>query len=287
MGDQHKEQRFLDTSVLRHLLAGSTKYKNYFKDQFLENQLLLSKFIKMEFLRSYICNILNFYFLLDQPDIESVADAASVWSDKFKKSELKAILSLLGNLLSDHKYNFKSKVDKEWALSAIGYYVNRLNLKLMNTFKDVGKDNTRCRRGTIQFKPYLSKNRSDMYEDFLKEFNNLKKNRHKCKIEHFFLTKFNSQMMAYIENSKNIKNPSKPENKGFLMICEKFKKMLEKGPSIFTCKFCEGIGDAVIALDALRNIRLECVDHAFDHLCPPISQPYFKHPSQTKLFKKC
>ena len=44
------------------------------------------------------------------------------------------------------------------------------------------------------------------------------------------------------------------------------------------CKRCEKIGDAIIALDAPRDLRLEHTDSSFDYLCPSIKQPHYKHP---------
>ena len=45
------------------------------------------------------------------------------------------------------------------------------------------------------------------------------------------------------------------------------------------------IGDAIIALDAPRDMQLEHTDHSFDHLCPPIGQPHRKHPSEQHIVK--
>ncbi|MEQ8957151.1 MAG: hypothetical protein RLP02_04380 [Coleofasciculus sp. C2-GNP5-27] len=43
------------------------------------------------------------------------------------------------------------------------------------------------------------------------------------------------------------------------------------------------IGDAVIALNAPRQMQLEHTDNSFDYLCPPIEQPHNKHPSENQV----
>jgi len=48
---------------------------------------------------------------------------------------------------------------------------------------------------------------------------------------------------------------------------------------------CEAIGDAVIALEAPKDMQLEHVDKPFDYLCPPINQPHRRHPSPDELLK--
>jgi ADP-heptose:LPS heptosyltransferase len=61
------------------------------------------------------------------------------------------------------------------------------------------------------------------------------------------------------------------------------KEILAVGEKACDCKRCEKIGDAVIALNAPRNLRLEHTDSSFDYLCPSIKQPHCKHSSETQV----
>ena len=70
------------------------------------------------------------------------------------------------------------------------------------------------------------------------------------------------------------------ENKGFKKIADNLKEAI-KDKLKFSCHFCEKIGDSVIAIESQRDMQLDHTDYSFDHLCPIISQPHFKHPSET------
>ncbi|HLC26572.1 MAG TPA: hypothetical protein VJM80_07355, partial [bacterium] len=68
-------------------------------------------------------------------------------------------------------------------------------------------------------------------------------------------------------------------------IAENLNEILTKTVSACSCKRCESIGDAVIALDAPRNMQLEHTDKSFTHLCPPINQAHKQHPSENSIVK--
>jgi len=68
-------------------------------------------------------------------------------------------------------------------------------------------------------------------------------------------------------------------------LAEGLKRFTDEFGDVETCRSqCkEKIGDAVIALNAPRQMRLEHTDNSFDYLCPPIEQPHHKHPSENQV----
>jgi hypothetical protein len=70
---------------------------------------------------------------------------------------------------------------------------------------------------------------------------------------------------------------------GFVKIAESLKKVIDNGEKTCTCKLCEKVGDAVIALDIPDGMQLEHTDNSFDYLCPVIQKIHRKHPSETKV----
>lgn len=64
MDDNSVPQHFLDTSVLRSLLLGTQVYKQYFESKFTDQPLYISNYVQMEMKRSYLINIISFYFVL-------------------------------------------------------------------------------------------------------------------------------------------------------------------------------------------------------------------------------
>lgn len=280
------QKHFLDTSVLRPILLGTAKYRDYFKTQFRDESLYVSAYVKMEFARSFIVNCIDFYFTLDMPDIKSYNDAANYWANKFKQSELKAIIQLFGNMLANKPYDRAREKDKQSILRDIGFYIKRLELKLRRSFADIGKDGTKCFRATRLNIFRLSKRDIEKLRQFQKEFLDEKTCRKNCSVHVFLLNKYKETVAIYESNAKMIQHPGHKENIGFVKIVAKLGMIREIGPDSCSCHMCKKIGDAIIALDGPREMVIECTDHSFDHLCRPIGQPFKKHPSEISLFQK-
>jgi len=272
---------FLDTSVLRPILVGTDAYKKYFQTQLGKERKYVSKYVLMEFKRSYIIKILNFYFVLDMPNINTIGDAMTFWSNKFKISELKAIIQFISQIITSYELINDNPKDKQMALIEIGRYVKRLEMKLRRSFLDIGKNEAHCHRALIQFtkNDYLT----GMFRDFLLEFNDVQTCRSKCIIDKFFLIKYKNATEKFIADADKLENPNSAENKGFKNIADSLKKASKD--KVFSCKMCEIIGDSVIALESPKYMRLEHTDHSFDHLCDAINQHHFKHPSETAIVK--
>jgi hypothetical protein len=140
MDDNSVPQHFLDTSVLRSLLLGTQVYKQYFESQFTDQPLYISNYVQMEMKRSYLINLISFYFVLRLETINNIGDAITLWSNRFKTSELKAILQLIPQLFSTHQLNFSSPQDKEKALGILGIYIKRFELLLRKKFNNTNTD---------------------------------------------------------------------------------------------------------------------------------------------------
>lgn len=233
----------------------------------------------MEFTRSFIRNLIYFYFILDLPTINSISDAFNFWSNKFKSSELKAIIQLAAKLFEFQEINLHKTRDKQKALYAMGTLIKRYYLKSQRKFKDVGKDSTRCARSIISLKAEAD-NMTVGFKEFIEAFDNVEECRSLCHIDDFLLKRYKSEVELYIDESENHKT-----SKAFKKIVENLNKIRVEGPGACSCKMCEKIGDAVIALDAPRNMQLEHIDNSFDFLCPPINQPHQKHLSEVALQK--
>jgi hypothetical protein len=142
MNDKSISQHFLDTSVLRSLLLGTQIYKQYFESQFTDQPLYISNYVQMEMKRSYLMNLISFYFVLRLETINNIGDAIALWSNRFKTSELKAILQLIPQLFSTHQLNFSSPQDKEKAISILGIYIKHFELILRKKFNNTNTDST-------------------------------------------------------------------------------------------------------------------------------------------------
>jgi hypothetical protein len=280
MEDKSILKHFLDTSVLRSLLLGTQAYKQYLESQFTEQPLYISNYVQMEMKRSYLINLISFYFVLRLETINNIGDAIALWSNRFKTSELKAILQLIPQLFSTHQLNFSSSEDKEKALSILVIYIKRFELLLRKKFNNTNTDSTACARALVPLTLDL-KNPAEGLKQFADEFGDVEICRSKCQIDQFLLVQYRDEIEQLVQIASQL--PKNSNTRGFINIASHLKEILTQGAAACNCKRCEKIGDAVIALDAPRNMQLSHTDNSFDYLCPPINQPHYKHPSETQI----
>jgi hypothetical protein len=283
MDDKSIPQHFLDTSVLRSLLLGTQVYKQYFESQFTAQPLHISNYVQMEMRRSYLINLISFYFVLRLETINNIGDAIALWSNRFKTSELKAILQLIPQLFSTHQLNFSSPQDKEKAISILGIYIKRFELLLRKKFNNTNTDSTTCTRALVPLTLDLQ-NLAAGLKQFADEFGDVKNCRSNCQIDQVLLVQYRAEIEQLIQIAAQL--PKNSNTRGFINIANNLKEILAQGATACDCKRCEKIGDAVIALNAPRNMQLEHTDNSFDYLCPTINQPHYKHPSERKIFAR-
>ncbi|RUS94430.1 hypothetical protein DSM106972_093250 [Dulcicalothrix desertica PCC 7102] len=280
MSDKIEQEYFLDTSVARSLILATQLYQHYFKSQFNGKNIYISNYVRMEIKRSYLINIISFYFILRMDTINNIGDAISLWSNKFKGSELKAILQLIPQLFGTRQFNFYSKEDKEKAIAALVIYIKRFDLTLRKSFKNTNKDLTACSRAMVPLSVDL-KNPTPGLKKFADEFGDIKSCRSKCQIDQFILVEYKKSIEQLIQIASQL--PKNTNTRGFINIVTNLKEILKTGATACDCRRCEKIGDAIIALDAPRNMQLEYTDNSFDYLCPTINQPHYKHPSENRV----
>lgn len=278
-------KHFLDTSVARHIILGSTPYKKYLLAQFGDNPTYISKYVQMEFNRGYLCNIIDFYFTLHLSSVPTISDAMKIWSDKFSSRELKAVIQLAADLFNANRLDFISIKDKSTALRILESYIKRIALKFRKSFKDIGANTTRCARALIDLSSSDTNDAKKNIQDFQQKINSTSTCRNECNIGDFITRRFKFEIDKYIKNGENLLNPQKPENKGFISIIETLKKISEKGEGYCTCTACSKIGDAIIALELPTSMRLETLDYSFEHLCPPLNKSFKRHISQSAVIK--
>lgn len=274
-------KHFLDTSVVIPMLVGSTPYRKYFQNEFGDEPCYISAYVQMEFKRGYFCHIIQFYLLLNLPSISTLGDAFELWSNRFSTRELKAVLRFAGDFINRYSLVQSDPRDKEKALGAIGSYVKRLEMKLRKRFRDTGIDSTRCTRAKVKFDTGGGSLTQGL-QSFSDQFNDLETCSRGCRIGHFVFQRYQAEMKTYIERAATLPNRSIKENRGFAKIAEDLEEILSRTGQTCSCRDCQKIGDAIIALDARSDMQLEHTDYSFDHLCPPIGKPHRRHPSESQ-----
>lgn len=274
-------KHFLDTSVARKILLGSAAYRKYFDSQFGKEPCYASAYVAMEVRRSFLRHAIAFYAMLQLPHMKSVADAISLWSNKFRSSELKAIMDLIAELMRMHALKGDSVGDKRKVIQALGCYIVRIDTKLRRNFKYPGRDTTHCARAEAALTWKENEDIGQALDRFVRAFDDVETCRNKCSIDNFFLRRYRTEVERYGKIASKL--PENSESCGFHNIVSELEEVLQEGASVCSCKRCEAIGDAVIALDAPRDMRLEHIDKSFNHLCPPVGQDHFHHPSEAAM----
>jgi hypothetical protein len=274
---------FLDTSVVRPMLLGTKTYQHYFENQFSDRPRYISSYVQMEIWRSYLRNIIEFYFTLRLSTIPTLSDALTFWSNKYQASKHKAIEQLVAQLLSKRSIAFSRPQDKEKALRVLETLIRQFVESFQTRFVNKGQDSTHCARAAVPLN-VAAENLVEELKQFAGAFDNVEACRHQCQIDQFLLDVHRSELEAYVQQAAEL--PTNSRTRGFIRIAEGLKVIQEQGAAACSCKRCEQIGDAVIALDAPRQMVLEHTDQSFDYLCPPIQQPHHKHPSEIQILKE-
>ncbi len=265
-------------------MLGARAYRDYFHDELGGSSAFISIYIQMEMRRSFLRNVISFYSTLELPRISTIGDAVALWSDKFKSSESKAVLQLISALLGDtNALDSSSSTDKNKALTVLGQFIVRFEAKLRTTFTDASKDTTHCARALVPL-PFYPEQMSRGFQEFIAGFDDTDTCRSKCTIDNVILRRYKKEVDDYITTAKTLKRSV--ATSGFLDITEQLNDIVKKGPAACSCNRYAKIGDAVIALDAPREMRLEHVDRSFNELCDLIHQPHKQHPSQSVVLKR-
>jgi hypothetical protein len=278
-------KHFLDTSIARQLLAGSRPYKKYLYRQLNRESVYVSKYVQMELRRSYLCNIIDFYYVLHMPSVPTIGDAMKIWSDRFPVRELKAVLQLVGDLFTTNQLNISRVSDKNSGLRILESFIRRFALKVRKSFKEIGINMTRCARAAIDLPVVRSKMSVDDIRVFIERINDKAACRKQCSIDGFIFQRFREDMERFIRKGNGLSNPKSKENKGFTGIITELQEILHKGEEYCTCDTCAKIGDAVIVLEVPFYMRLETLDYAFEHLCPVVGKAFVRHRTQGSVIK--
>jgi hypothetical protein len=271
---------FLETTVVRSMLLSSQAYQQYFSAQFDGKACYVSAYVQMEIKRSYVRNAIKFYFLLRLQTVTSIGDALSIWSNHFQGSKHKAIEQLLAQLLETHAFDATRPQDKDIVLQVLGHHILQFMAALQSQFLEWQQNSAQCFRAGISFQ--IDENdMAEGFKQFIDDFDDVKTCRSRCAIDQFILERHRLAVETYVQQAAEL--PKNSTTRGFIKIAESLKDVLAQGKTSLSCKSCEQIGDAVIALDAPRHMSLEHTDHAFDYLCPGINQPHQKHPPEIQV----
>ncbi|MEM7078983.1 MAG: hypothetical protein AAF513_10180 [Pseudomonadota bacterium] len=114
---------FLDSSLVQPILVSSHLYRQYLINTFQENQPYISNYAQMEVKRSLLVPLIDFYFVLSMPFIQTVSDGFAYWRNQFRQSELKAAFIAIDPLFGNGQIRSSHPEDKAHAVQLLGRYI--------------------------------------------------------------------------------------------------------------------------------------------------------------------
>ena len=256
-----KNKFLIETSAARAAVGPSTKAQ---EEAYLaltsSGETFSSYYIRMEFIRRWICIAIKFTVLIKTHG--SLKEAIVRAEQSFKPREVKAYAAFLADYLDRRNAHSSEEISEEVARCAY-HWLRRFD----NIFKSNIPNKSHCERGGM---PINVRDFSTIVEDlhlFAEKFQSPVMG---CKVNHFLrLNDKRSIAHGLIDKIDDSKYPTKAIN-----------KILEKQKAI-SCRECETIGDLVICLEQTKQYVLIHVDGSFDHLCELRNMKHAKLPSVT------
>lgn len=242
---------YLETSVIRSYLIGHSSIRESLKQKLKNQTRITSKFVKMEFQRSLIFDLVEFYFVLSGSI--SINDAIKYWNEDFHIRKIKNVNISIADVFNGINYN-----DINLGLLRLRNLIKNLIIGFNYLIHRYDQNNTNCYLGNFKF----DLNSFNTVEDIERELS-------------FFLDYFkkdcieNCNIISLLIDSKEtldkiLKYNSKKEN---------FKKQQKKIIKIqnlkrkLSCSTCKVIGDIVIAFECPNYAILLTLDTIFEDLC--------------------
>ena len=273
---------YLDTSVVRPLLASGRQYREYLEKSVSERR-YISPYICMEFRRGLLLPMCQFFFDLRNDAFPCTEDVISYWSNKVSDREVRAILRLVTEILHCGQLDLSTKEGKGLAMYAVADFIDRLETMLDAKFKDTGQNSTGCPRTTPRAIVNSETPELDL-EAFCNAFENTAEAAAKCSIVDFIAAN-RTKMAACVKHASDLeRNGMKSANEAFMTLAESLERAMKSARC--SCRACAQIGDAIIALDKPTDMHLVHTDRSMTPLCGRLGIPHVPLENEAAFVKK-
>ncbi len=253
---------FLETSIYRHAIFGHSVVKEKITKKISQSSRFSSFFVFMEYKR-FICNLIEFYFVLKSS--ESISEAILVWNEQFKPRKLKDVNFAIAELLTMEGRNQNISVAlMNFKATIIRAYIE---FQILTRNKYI-PNQTKCLLGKKEL--YRSEIPSDQnFKEFLEYFQDDKSDH--CNINDFTR-----------KNRKNIKQIVSCGDK--TIKTEDLQKIIDS-PTSNSCYRCMVIGDSIIVLEVPNIYTILSFDKAVCVCCKIFNKPCELLPSASSTIK--
>ena len=246
---------YLETSAIRSRLIGHSLISEQLKQSLRNQTKVTSKFVKMEFERSLIYDLIEFYFILKNQ--KYISDAIKYWNEDFRTRKIKNI----NIVISDMFFNIEN-FDVNLGLLRLRSSIKSLLIEFKYLIQRYDKNSTNCYLGNYDLNFNLCKKATEFEKEFVTFHDFYKENYiDKCKLSLLF---FESKDLI----DKIIEHSSK--NRSFnkqLVELIKIRDNIRK----LSCSTCKIIGDLIVTLECPSYAILLTLDTVFEELCKILS----------------
>jgi hypothetical protein len=243
-----KNKYLVETSAVRPALGNSTAAHNqHFAEQVKDGRLWSSTYIRMEFIRRWVCDLIRFALTIDQCD--SAADALVVLEQDFSPRNVKGSLASVSQILRE-----TGSIDnKRLAAEEVASLAVRLLKQFDRVFPSRTSNLCQCQIGGKTPRPDYNQLLDDLFAFY----------------ETFRTPVTDCEVNAFLEfQNPRGRTQNLLDDGGVckLHVGKNLAKLHEEETWI-TCKECSTIGDAIISLEQSPSWCLVHLDASFSELC--------------------
>jgi hypothetical protein len=266
----------LDTSAVIYQLHGHTLQRAAVEQAVAGGTIEVPIFVRMEYLRSTIVNLIEMHCLIRES--VTVEDALIDWAQLIRQErKLKVVLLTVSRWLMTQD-NWASK---DRSLQRLGDLIVRLIWSFDECYPSPVSDPLACVLGrvTIAREDYEDERLLDFYE----RFRAIRQGIPNCDLCTFRQIQRRRLRRRKIDLTGTEARDRYANNLGFLRqadLLEEAEATKSRAPS---CRWCERLGDSLIALQARRGVRIVTADRTFSALCELLGQPVVLLPSLAEL----
>jgi hypothetical protein len=279
MTRKHERRFFLETSAVIYRLHGHSLMQQAVQETIGDATAEVSPFVRMEYLRGVVLNLIELYFLLQKS--ESVGDALIDWSQKIRQErKLKVVL------MTAHRWIV---AQEDWqhrhdSLRRLAEVIVRSVREFDDAFPVGATDALRCQLGKVEvldqlFHEQLVRN---LYESL---------RRIQTGIPECALCRFRKIQQRRLRN-RRIDLYGEATRKhfaaypAFVRLAHQLDGLLTTVGTQPSCRYCEQVGDAILALHAPRHAVLVTADRAFIPLGQLLGREVVLLPSLVELKRR-
>jgi predicted nucleic acid-binding protein len=247
---------FLDTSAVIYYRHGHTLMQAAVREVIGDGVVHVSPFVRMEYLRGVILNLIDLYFLLAESP--SVGDALIDWGQKVQQErKLKIVLMTVHHwLVADEDWQ-----SQERSLERLGELIVEFIEDFDEAFPSLPTDPLRCQLGRVALSPNPSE--EEMLRQFQHQFRAIQAGIPECRLCRFRQVQQRRLARQKIEVHSAAQRQMFADNLGYVRQAERLEEAATSPEQQPSCRWCERLGDAIIALHAPARAPLLTADRTF------------------------